>query len=144
MEKERYEQVGYEEIRDNQVENSYNLTISDSVNRLNQQDKRIKELEEENQQLKQEVNNWKQRFEASEKRYQTLQEHFVKVSNLKNNKIKQLKQSQNNKTIAVLERLKNYFDDKDDGNYNESEGWIITNRNVVEYVDKQIKELKGE
>lgn len=43
-EKERYEQVGYGEIRDNQVENSYNLTISEIVNRLNQQDKENKKL----------------------------------------------------------------------------------------------------
>lgn len=48
------------------------------------------EVKEEISKLKQEVNNWKQRFEASEKQYQTLQEHFVKVSNLKNDKIKDL------------------------------------------------------
>lgn len=45
---------------------------------------------EEISRLKQEVNNWRQRFEASEKRYQTLQEHFIKVSNLKNSRIKDL------------------------------------------------------
>ena len=45
---------------------------------------------EEISRLKQEINDWKQRFEASEKRYQTLQEHFIKVSNLKNSRIKDL------------------------------------------------------
>lgn len=45
---------------------------------------------EEISRLKQEVNDWRQRFEASEKRYQTLQENFIKVINLKNSKIKDL------------------------------------------------------
>ena len=43
-----------------------------------------------------------------------------------------------------MKKIKNYFDDNNDDKYNESEGWVITNRNVVEYVGKQIKELKDE
>lgn len=54
---------------------------------------------------------------------------------------KQLKQSQKQLAISKLEKLKNYFDDSNDDKYNESEGWVITNRNVVDYVNKQIEEL---
>lgn len=54
---------------------------------------------------------------------------------------KQLKQSQKQLAISKLEKLKNYFDDSNDDKYNESERWVITNRNVVDYVDKQIEEL---
>lgn len=56
----------------------------------------------------------------------------------------QLKLSQKQLAMDKLEKIKNYFDDSDDDKYNESEGWIITNRNVVEYVNNQIKELEGD
>lgn len=55
-----------------------------------------------------------------------------------------LKQSQKQLVIDKLEKIKNYFDDSDDDKYNESEGWIITNRNVVDYISNQIKQLKEE
>ena len=63
-----------------------------------------------------------------------------KIKKLRQEK-QQLKQSQKELAISKLEKLKNYFDDSNDDKYNESEGWVITNRNVVDYVNKQIEEL---
>lgn len=68
----------------------------------------------------------------------------VDLLNQQDKEIKQLKQSQKELAIGKLEKIKNYFNDSNDDKYNESEGWIITNRNVVDYVNKQIEELKGE
>lgn len=64
------------------------------------------------------------------------------ILNQQDKEIRQLKQSQKQLAIKELEKVKNYFDDKECDD--ESDGWIITNRNVVEYVDNQIKSLKGE
>lgn len=93
---------------------------------LNQQDNRIKELENMNS------------------LYLDSENHFCDVVKRLNQEKQQLKQSQKQLAIRELEKVKNYFDDSDDDNYHESEGWIITNRSVVEYIDDKIKELKGE
>lgn len=56
----------------------------------------------------------------------------------------QLKHSQKQLALEKLEKIKNYFNYSDDDKYADSEGWTITNRTVVEYVDNQIKELRKE
>ena len=129
----RYLQWGYESFKDTKTCEIYD----NHIDLLNQQDKRIKELKEENQQLKQKVNDWKQRFEASEKRYQTLQEHFVKVINLKNDKIKQLKQAQKQLAIEELEKLKYFID------YNIEIENDVGALKLQEFYDNQIKKLRG-
>ena len=55
MEKERYELVNEDILRDNQENMGYVITNKTMVEWLNQQNKRIKELEKENQQLKEEI-----------------------------------------------------------------------------------------
>ena len=146
-EKERFELFGEHCIKDNnpdarpQLLDAYVACVI-----LNDQDKKIKELKEENQQLKQNVNTWKQIFEASEKRYQILQEYFIKVSNLKNDKIKQLTQSQEQLAISelklVLENFKNrptYFDVA-------RQELCLSNQDkqFIDFINSKIKELGGE
>lgn len=161
MDKERYEvdeQTG--EILDNHVV----MTSEDIVDRLNYLKEQLKKaninnylndyyfVEKENQQLKQKVNNWKQRFEASEKRYQTLQEHFIKVSNLKNDKIEKLKQSQNQKAIEVLEDIRKTIRYAKEICGGKATDLDIVSANAYnrclddmqKIIDNQIKSLKGE
>ncbi len=102
------------------MENFY-VSFTDLVILLNKQDNKIKLLEQQNL---------------------SLQEQSIRDNQNWIEEVEQLKQSQKQLAIAELEKVKNYFDDKEDNG--ESEGWIITNRVVVEYVDNQIKELKGE
>lgn len=126
-EKERYECKYNEKLMKHYTfdnENKEELGYKGVVRVLNQQDARIKELEKENQ-------------KANIKNY-LIDYYLVEKEN------QQLKQSQKQLAMDKLEKIKNYFDDSDDDKYNESEGWIITNRNVVEYVNNQIKELEGD
>lgn len=125
-----------------------NQTICEIINK---QDKHIKELEEENKECK----HWENVFH----KLSTEEDNAItKVNKSLSNPmaliddydkwadytLEQIKQSQKQFAIEKLEKIKNYFDDSNDDKHNESEGWIITNRNVVEYVSKQIKELKDE
>lgn len=112
-EKERYIIDKGEDISivDNDRKVIFTITTKRLQDLLNYQDIHIKRFEEENQQLKQEVNDWKQRFEASEGRYKTLQENFVKVIDLKNDKIKQLKQSQKQLAIDKMTELHDLTDE---------------------------------
>lgn len=122
MEKVRYECRYNEKLMKHYIfdnENKEYLGYNGVVRVLNQQDTRIKELE-------------------------TCDLDKV-INDLYNGLFKenqQLKQSQNQKAIEELEKVKRYFDDNDPND--KSDGWIITNRDVVNYVDNQIKELMGE
>lgn len=106
-EKERYELIGYCSYRDTETG-----VIGDNfVELLNQQDKEIIKLIKENQQLKQRVNDWKQRFESSEERNKQMTDNGVKALELKNEKIKELKQQLSEKDNRIAE-LKEELDDK--------------------------------
>lgn len=154
MEKERYELVNEDILRDNQENMGYVITNKTMVEWLNQQNKRIKELEKENQ--KANIKNYLTDYYLVEKENQHLKEEiklldedrqfkaemWTKFADKCKSLTQQLKQSQNQKAIEVLEKIKRYFDDK--GENDESDGWIITNRIVVEYINKQIEELEGD
>lgn len=139
-EKERYECKYNEKLMKHYTfdnENKEELGYKSVVRVLNQQDKRIKKLEETLEKARQrEViihQNYRQGYIKDLQELNELQEEN-----------QQLKQSQKQLAMDKLEKIKNYFDDSDDDKYNESERWIITNRNVVEYVNNQIKELEGD
>ena len=114
------------------------LNTNKVISILNQQNKRIKELKEINQQLEQEVNDWKQRFNSSEKWNKTLLQNSATVSELKNDKIKQLKQSQKQFAISELEKLKDFID------HNIEIENDMSALKLQEFYDNQIKKLKGE
>lgn len=150
-EKERYVIVGDIIAKDRKNDNCFGIVHA--VNELNYQDREIDRLEkmlytttkhadklnEENNKLKQEVNDWKQRFNSRDKWCKTLLQNSVTVSELKNKKIEQLKQAQKQLAISELEKA------------------LVLVRNVVnlespEYdlvylydaIVDQIKSLKGE
>lgn len=130
-EKERYEYFfGTNTIKDNKTNQFYGCV----VDLLNQQDKRIKELEEENKECK----HWENMFH----KLSTEEDNAItKVNKSLSNPmaliddydkwadytLEQIKQSQKQFAIEKLEKIKNYFDDINDDKYNESEGWVITN-----------------
>lgn len=139
-EKERYEVIspnlnGYAYIHDFNTDDV--LNTYDSCDLLNQQSKRIKELEKENQQLKDQV----------KKSYQEglLQKQFDKdmeIQELKD-KIDQLKQSQKQLAIGELEKLREYIVLNDE--YDEEIGCnIIKTFDLIEDLADKIKSLKGE
>lgn len=103
-EKDRFELFGEHCIKDNspdarpQLLGAYVACVI-----LNEQDKRIKELEEENQQLK---------------------------------------QSQKQLAIEELEKLLKLIKKEEFPTI--SDGWFIKTIKLVDYIDNQIKELKGE
>lgn len=140
-EKERYEIHIYDDIcvdlydngvLDNSINDTYKLEEL-----LNQQDKRIKEFEQENQQLK----------DQARKAYQEglLQKQFDKdmeIQELKD-KIEQLKQSQKQLAIEELEKLREYIVLNDE--YDEEIGCnIIKTFDLIEDLADKIKSLKGE
>lgn len=145
-EKERYIIDKGEDISivDNDRKVIFTITTKRLQDLLNYQDIHIKRFEEENQQLKQEVNDWKQRFEASERRCQTLQEHFIKVSNLKNDKIKQLAQSQNQLAIDKMTELYNLTDEIYHSNDMDKEWLLDWLKAEIWKLNQEIKLLKGE
>ena len=137
-EKDRFEYIHNDDIGDGLLDIKNNKEIYDIgqiSTLLNQQDKHIKKLEETLEKARQrEViihQNYRQGYIKDLEEINELQEE-----------IQQLKQSQKQLAIEKLEKVKNYFDDSNDEDYDKSEGWIITNRSIIEYVDNQIKELK--
>ena len=142
-EKERYELTDTDCILDTERD----IVVSDVcdvvanadiiTNLLNQQDKRIKELEQENQQLK----------DQARKAYQEglLQKQFDKdmeIQELKD-KIETLKQSQKQLAIEELEKLREYIVLNDE--YDEEIGCnIIKTFDLIEDLADKIKSLKGE
>ena len=127
-EKERYEKDDFEDLYYKSIEQRKDLEA-----KLAESESKRKSLEEKVKFLTEEIEEC---FVDGQK-YNELREQ-------KDKEIAKLKQSQKQLVIEKLEKIKNYFDDSNDDKYNESEGWIITNRNVVNYINSQIKELKGE
>lgn len=189
-EKERYKCESYNDtfshIHDTQLDIWY-VRKDLIADLLNQQDKRIKELEEENkvgdfwhsayqgkqleydqvyaelrkvyeenQQLKEKLNN----FETCMKKYNVEDielldlmlfvlsgETKYHLKEIKDKHKKELKQSQTKLAISELERLKNYFCEEDeDGDGIKTGDWTIIHDacEIAEFIDNQIKELKGE
>lgn len=99
--------------------------------------------QKENEKLKQEVNDWKQRFNSSDKWCKTLLQNSVTVSELKNKKIEQLKQSQKQLAVKELEKVK-----ADINTYNKEHCFLFPEIDAcnksIEIIDNQIKKLKGE
>lgn len=140
-EKERYEIHIYDDICVDLYDNGVlDKSINDTYKLeelLNQQSKRLKELEQENRQLK----------DQARKAYQEglLQKQFDKdmeIQELKD-KIEQLKQSQKQLAIEELEKLKEYIVLNDE--YDEEIGCnIIKTFDLIEDLADKIKSLKGE
>lgn len=172
MEKERYtiEQFELDEpncIFDNKTQNviftlsGYHYDeLSSLMNLLNQQDTRIKELEEENQ--KANIKNYLTDYYLVEKENQQLKERLsikmeelhiaycgiedikTRNGNLKA-EIKQLKQSQKQLAISELKKLKDYFCEE----YVDDEGYKTNDREITKdgceianEIDNQIKKLE--
>lgn len=138
-EKERYELFGEFGIIHDTSPNAECMFLNkfQTCEILNRQDKRIKELEQENQQLK----------DQARKAYQEglLQKQFDKdmeIQELKD-KIEQIKQSQKQLAIEELEKLKEYIVLNDE--YDEEIGCnIIKTFDLIEDLADKIKSLKGE
>ena len=141
MEKVRYECRYNEKLMKHYIfdnENKEYLGYNGVVRVLNQQDARIKELEDKNGYIIFADEHDDNGIEVNKQVYTT---YMSKCDELIQEN-QQLKQSQNQKAIEELEKVKRYFDDNDPND--KSDGWIITNRDVVNYVDNQIKELESE
>lgn len=141
------------------------VAVSQELKRLR---KRVKELEEqleevqgqydyececnkqfvacqkENEKLKQEVNDWKQRFNSSDKWCKTLLQNSVTASELKNKKIEQLKQAQKQLAIKELEKLISSLSNIENTLINCGNGKEDAICWFVKLIDNQIKQLKGE
>ena len=132
-EKERYEIFGKHCIKDNdqnarpQLLDAYVACVI-----LNEQDKRIKELEEENKQLKQQLEEKDKEIEKYRNANIIVlggrsqgKKHLMEI------KIKEL---QNQKAVEQLEKVKEFVNEI----YGEYSASITTN-----FIDNQINELKG-
>lgn len=146
-EKERYyykKYAGDYDILDRNDKNAYYGAISrdeedaqNLINLLNQQDKRIKEFEQENQRLKDQVKKSYQ-----EGLFQKQFDKDMEIQELKD-KIEQLKQSQKQLAIEELEKLREYIVLNDE--YDEEIGCnIIKTFDLIEDLADKIKSLKGE
>ena len=160
MEKERYELHVYDDVWVDLFDNGKELrniaSVDDVQNLLNQQDKRIKELEriaenealehlkllqydiviknlkQENQQFKEENNFFEKRNEelTIDRRDFCLERNDLFEEN------QQLKQSQNDKAIEALKKIKTYFLGTED--------WLVDSCAIEEFIINQIKELESE
>ena len=126
--------------------------LINGLDRLNQQDKRIKELKQENQQLKEQLTNAQKEYqeyrevvtkdiekEVDERMRDTIKEFHLDI--------KQLKQSQKQLAIEELENLKKeFYSRKLEYKTMENSFHIYGLRidRIFEIIDDQIKELKGE
>lgn len=136
-EKERYEI--YKDSRENSYicDTSKNVdykTYQEFVNLLNQQDKRIKELESENK-----VGEfWHSAYRGKQldydKVYAELRQSY--------NEIQQLKQSQKQLAISELEKMRHEIPFL--AGLTQSETFFVNYNQLRYYIDNQIKELKGE
>ena len=82
------------------------------VSKINDEDdliKKIADLEAELAKSKQEANNWKQKFESSEERNKQMTDNGVKALELKNEKIKELKQQLAEKEKEICEKIYKLF-----------------------------------
>lgn len=167
-EKERYIILSGRQIKDTQNQSQAFLDIETVCKLLNQQDKHIKELEEENQQLKDKLEI---KLEELHIAYCGIENVKTKNGNLKA-KIKQLKKQnkelsleaqkyyedaycnnfQNQTAIKELEKLKEFLLEKiaekqscfDSGNYNDfADGVKTICELMLISIKNQIKELGG-
>ena len=169
MEKERYmliyneDELGYS-IIDTEEQFSDDMHSWDLLcDLLNQQDARIKELEEqlstatmwhgcdilvnelkqENQQLKQKIKQLKFDCAMYKSANYLINEYGIeKAREIMFQSEKKLKQSQNQKAIEVLEQLVKYFAFKDDEN--DFYEIIADYGDILDWIDDQIKELRSE
>lgn len=129
MEKERYRFNVYNDhiayFYDNGVRVKTIITIYDVEKLLNQQDTKIKELEEENQQLKEKLLKFLHRISDQ------------------NEEILQLKQSQNHKAIEELEKVKEWIKSVDESGYIFPFRDMDTREKFNQKLDNQIKKLRG-
>ena len=157
-EKERYEYFfGTNTVKDNKTSQFYGCT----VDLLNQQDKRIKELEQENQQLKQQlankdkelkqlkldlgmfksVNEFLNRYGIEKAREVLLQTEKTKRQDKISFAVEQLE-----KVKALLntdfESIISWIDPYEDGECLTS--MTYNHNNTIKIIDNQINELKGE
>lgn len=167
-EKERYINLCDRQIKDTQDNSQAFMGISSVCKRLNKQSNRIKELAEENQQLKQQLEEKNKEIKKlslySEKLYKLqarigLEERTVgdvveELDKLRNQlellqkENQQLKQSQNQKAIEELEKLKSAILSERNTTYfkfdNFNKGKDTAYYWANEIIDNQIKSLKGE
>lgn len=159
-EKERYECKYNEKLMKHYTfdnENKEELGYKGVVRVLNQQDARIKELEKENQ--KANINNYLADYYLVEKENQQLKEQLEEIKQTGSYQVmlmcqkenillnQQLKQSQSQKMIEVLEKVKNYFvEECEDADGIKTGDQVITKDiiEVADFVNNQIKELRGE
>lgn len=186
--KERFTDLHYLDnqifVYDNKLKSKRVIGIEECFELLNQQDARIKELEEqlstatmyhgcealvnelkqENQQLKEKYNNLykcyqktsqedlKDKYDLAEKNEELkaenkrlkekistqLQNNADNVDFMENQRreIEQLKQSQNQKAIEELKKIKNYFLDTED--------WLVDSCAIEEFIINQLKELEAQ
>lgn len=158
-EKERYINLCDRQIKDTQDNSQAFMGISSVCKRLNKQSNRIKELAEENQQLKQQLEEKNKEIKKlslySEKLYKLqarigLEERTVgdvveELDKLRNQlellqkENQQLKQSQKQLAISELEKLKeNSWQSATDISC------LLDYTELIRIVDNQIKSLKGE
>ena len=148
-EKERYYSLidnnGNFELRDYESnQDIYSLYELDDL--LNQQDKRIKELEEENQQLKEENGYIIFADGYDEDGNEIHRQEFVKYKDKFKELVeenKQLKQSQKQLAISELEKIYNLFEPYE----NSQKDTILCANNDISFIDylkNRIKELKGD
>lgn len=158
-EKERYECKYNEKLMKHYTfdnENKEELGYKGVVRVLNQQDARIKELEKENQ--KANINNYLADYYLVEKENQQLKEQLEEIKQTGSYQVmlmcqkenillnQQLKQSQSQKMIEVLEKVKNYFvEECEDADGIKTGDQVITKDiiEVADFVNNQIKELRG-
>lgn len=99
---------------------------------LNEQDEKIKELEEYRSKY---IDCLDKQIERENATHDCLLQTKTILDNLKQEN-QQLKQSQNSKTIEVLERLRNFYNSDSDND------WIIDCCKLDDFINNQITELK--
>lgn len=157
-EKERYKYyTETNQIYDSEEDElyAYNLNNNKIISILNQQDKRIKELntklvEEmelsaerrqiiedltiENNQQDKEIEELKEKYNKLYECYKEQSQKDLKTIYEYVNENQQLKQSQNQKAIEELKKIKNYFLDTED--------WLVDSCAIEEFIINQLKELE--
>ena len=80
-------------------------SFNEMMEEIFKKDKKIADLEAKLAKSKQEANNWKQRFESSEERNKQTIDNGVKALELKNEKIKELKQKLAEKDELLRQKI---------------------------------------
>jgi peptidoglycan hydrolase CwlO-like protein len=154
-EKERYKLESpngtFSQIHDTKLDVWY-LNRQPITELLNQQDKRIKELEEENKQLTELYDELNKRYCKQQDELDIVREENQQLKQkVKENRqhaefwqsaykrcIDREEKSQRQFAIATLEKVKEKF------GYKHNTQLVVSSRYLCEFIDNQIKELKGE